>query len=86
MTAVLPLTEHVDFDDKDRVPDKVFGWTVATAATLVMVVLLGAALAMLYGGRLAFETFGWKFFINSEWDAVNKNFGALVPILGTLIS
>jgi phosphate transport system permease protein len=70
----------------DTAADKLFAWTVATAATVVMIILLSAALAMLWGGRLAFQTFGWHFFISSEWDAVGKHFGALVPILGTLIS
>lgn len=70
----------------DALADKAFGWTVSTAATIVMVLLVSATLAMLWGGRLALETFGWRFLINDEWDAVGKQFGALVPIVGTLVS
>ena len=39
---------------------------------------------MAWGGRLAFETFGWGFITSREWDAVGGHFGALVPIYGTL--
>ena len=66
--------------------DGIFRWLVAGAATLVLVVLGAAAAAMLWGGRLTFETFGWKFLFSSEWDAVNRQFGAVVPIYGTLVS
>jgi phosphate transport system permease protein len=70
----------------DRRADRGFHWLVAGAATLVLIVLGSAAAAMLWGGRLAFETFGWHFLISTEWDAVGKHFGAVVPIYGTLVS
>jgi len=41
---------------------------------------------MLWGGREAFATFGWPFIWSSDWDAVQKKFGALVPIYGTLVT
>ena len=41
---------------------------------------------MAWGGRLAFETFGWRFIIDRDWDAVGGHFGALVPIYGTLVT
>jgi phosphate transport system permease protein len=56
------------------------------AAILVLVVLGAAAASMLWGGRLAFETFGWHFIVSDEWDAVEHRFGAYVPIYGTLVS
>lgn len=58
----------------------------ASAAWLVLLVLLGAALSMAWGGRLAFHTFGWGFLTSTDWDAVQHKFGALVPIYGTLVS
>jgi len=86
MSAVISdpvINKHID---KDAGTDNIFRWGVASAAAFVMFILLAAALAMLWGGRLAFETFGWRFFTNTEWDAVGKNFGAAVPIIGTLVS
>ena len=41
---------------------------------------------MLWGGRLAFETFGWRFVTARTWDPVGRQFGALVPIYGTLVT
>ena len=41
---------------------------------------------MAWGGRLAFETFGWGFITSRDWDAVGGKFGALVPIYGTLVT
>src|SRR5438045_6325749 len=41
---------------------------------------------MAWGGRLAFETFGWRFITGRDWDAVAGNFGALVPIYGTIVT
>lgn len=66
--------------------DNLFRWLVAGAATLVLVMLGAAAASMLWGGWQAFDTFGWQFLVSSDWDAVNKHFGALVPIFGTLMS
>jgi phosphate transport system permease protein len=55
-------------------------------ALLVTVALLGTAVSMAWGGREAFATFGWKFLVSTDWDAVNHHFGALVPIVGTLVT
>jgi phosphate transport system permease protein len=66
--------------------DRLFRLVTAGAAWLVLIVLGGAAASMAWGGRLAFETFGWRFIIDRDWDAVGGHFGALVPIYGTLVT
>jgi phosphate transport system permease protein len=80
------IAEPIRLDRTDRRADQVFRFMVTGCAIVLLVSLLGAALAMLYGGREAFATFGWKFLWSSDWDAVQKHFGALVPIYGTLIT
>lgn len=55
-------------------------------AYLVLILLAGAAFSMFWGGRLAFQTFGFKFLYSAVWDPVTKQFGALVPIYGTIVS
>ena len=42
----------------------------AGAAWLVLHLLGAAAVSMAWGGRLAFETFGWRFITSRDWDAV----------------
>ena len=66
--------------------DRAFELATAGAAWLVLVLLGAAAASMAWGGRLAFETFGWSFVTSSDWDAVAGKFGALVPIYGTLVT
>ncbi|MEP6483384.1 MAG: phosphate ABC transporter permease subunit PstC [Rudaea sp.] len=71
---------------RDAVTDKLFKTIFASAGWLVLILLIGVAASMLWGGRLAFETFGWNFLISSDWDAVQHKFGALVPIYGTIVT
>jgi phosphate transport system permease protein len=66
--------------------DAAFRITLFCAAALVLLVLGAAASSMLWGGRLAFETFGWHFIVSDEWDPVGHRFGAFVPIYGTLVT
>jgi phosphate transport system permease protein len=66
--------------------DRLFRLVTAGAAWLVLIILGAAAASMAWGGRIAFETFGWGFITSSEWDAVAGKFGALVPIYGTLMT
>ena len=64
--------------------DRAFALAMAAAAAIVMLALAGAAASMLWGGREAFETFGWAFFTGDTWDPGARIFGALVAIAGTL--
>jgi phosphate transport system permease protein len=70
----------------DASADRIFRWIVAGAAWFVLVSLAAAALSMLWGGRLAFETFGLRFLYGTEWNAVTHQFAAFVPIYGTLVT
>jgi phosphate transport system permease protein len=71
---------------RDALSDGIFRGLFAGAGWLVLILLVGVAVSMLWGGREAFSTFGWRFLIDSDWDAVNHKFGALVPIYGTLVT
>jgi phosphate transport system permease protein len=71
---------------RDAAAERLFKGIVAGAGWLVLIVLIAAALSMLWGGREAFSTFGWSFLTSSEWDPVQHKFGALVPIYGTLVT
>ena len=66
--------------------DRAFELATAGAAWLVLILLGATAASMAWGGRLAFETFGWSFVTGRDWDAVGGRFGALVPIYGTLVT
>lgn len=66
--------------------DRAFRLVTGGAAWLVLLLLIAVAVSMAWGGRLAFETFGWRFITSTEWDVVNGQFGALVAITGTLVT
>jgi len=66
--------------------DRTFQLITAGAAWLVLLLLGGVALSMAWGGRLAFQTFGWHFVTGKDWDAVGGHFGAFIPIYGTLVT
>ena len=66
--------------------DRLFQAVTAASAWLVLLLLGGVAVSMGWGGRLAFETFGWHFITGKDWDVVGGKFGAFVPIYGTLVT
>ncbi|GAP65433.1 phosphate ABC transporter permease [Mizugakiibacter sediminis] len=71
---------------RDARHDRLFRYALMACALLVLAALLGAAASTAWGGRLAFETFGLRFLWSEAWDAVNGDFGALVPIYGTVVT
>lgn len=70
----------------DARADRLFRLSVAAAGFFVLISLIGAALTMAWGGRDAFDTFGWAFISSDNWDPGNLVFGGLAPIVGTLIT
>jgi phosphate transport system permease protein len=85
--ATIDVSESAPKLRKSGAPaDRTFQLITAGSAWFVLVLLGAIALSMAWGGRLAFETFGWHFITSSQWDAVGGHFGALVPIYGTLVT
>jgi phosphate transport system permease protein len=66
--------------------DRLFaGLTLATG--LFVLVLLGAIIISLFiGGLPSFRAFGLGFLFDTNWDPVQDQFGAGVPIYGTIIT
>jgi phosphate transport system permease protein len=59
----------------------------ATGSAFFVLFSLGAiAILMLYGGLPAFSKFGFGFLYRTTWDPVRQDFGAAVPIFGTLVT
>ncbi len=87
MNAVsVPLAITSTRDVKDARADRGFRWLVTGAGLLVLISLAAAAFSMLWGGRAAFAKFGIAFLWRDAWDPVVQDFGALVPIYGTLVT
>lgn len=56
----------------------------AAASIVLLIILVGWQLWKNSSG--AYEKFGWHFLVNSTWDPVQEDFGALPFIFGTFIS
>lgn len=66
--------------------DLVFEWMCRLSGVLVLV-LLGAIIIELFVGALpAFQQFGLGFVWTELWDPVAEQYGALVPLYGTVVT
>ena len=69
-----------------RWQDLLFEGTTRFFAVFVLVMLLGIILALTYAAIPAMQAFGPAFFVTNVWNPVTKQFGALAPIYGTLVT
>ncbi len=69
-----------------RIQDFFFHKTTMLFAASVLLVLVGIIISLIYGAAPAFQHFGAKFITTVEWDPVNEEFGALIAIVGTLVT
>jgi phosphate transport system permease protein len=67
--------------------DAVFAASARFSGIFVLVLLGAIILSLLAGGMLAFRSFGpLRFLVSDDWDPVQQKFGALVPIVGTIVT
>ncbi len=55
-------------------------------ALSVLLVLVGIIISLVIGAWPAFKEFGFAFITTVEWDPVNDKYGALIAIVGTLVT
>jgi phosphate transport system permease protein len=66
--------------------DKAFEWVTRAFAFLVFSLLLAILASLVVGSQMSLEKYGFSFIWSTDWDPVQENFGALVPIYGTLVT
>ncbi len=66
--------------------DPIFRALCISAASLLLLAIIGLLASLLYGGWPAFAKFGLKFFVSTEWNPVTDDYGGAGPIVGTLIT
>jgi len=64
--------------------DRFFHALMLFFASIVALSLGGILVSLFLESILAFKTFGMDFVIRTQWDPVNEEYGALVPIFGTI--
>lgn len=66
--------------------DRLFRWSTATLALMVIALLAGFAVVLTMQSRLSLVKFSFRFFTSSNWDPVNEQFGALPFVYGTVMT
>jgi len=69
-----------------NIGDALFALTARSSGVFVLL-LLGAIIVVLFiGGLGAFTKFGLGFLTSDNWDPVQHDFGAVVPVYGTVVT
>jgi phosphate transport system permease protein len=66
--------------------DRVFKWLTLTMALAVVMLMILVGWNLYLGSHLAIKKFGLHFLVNSTWDPVREEYGALPFIFGTFVS
>ncbi|MBK8570761.1 MAG: phosphate ABC transporter permease subunit PstC [Nitrosomonadales bacterium] len=56
------------------------------SAFAVLVLLVAIMVSLIIGSLPSIKAFGFRFLASAEWNPVTDEFGALVPIVGTLVT
>jgi phosphate transport system permease protein len=66
--------------------DGLFKYGTLTFGVIVLLILGGVIVSLIDGSWLALKTFGFGFFVTDAWNPVTEQFGAVVPVYGTLVT
>ena len=66
--------------------DSAFSGLTRVFAFLVFILLAAILFSLIYGSQETLSKYGLSFLWTNEWDPVQAEFGALVPIVGTLLT
>jgi len=66
--------------------DQLFRHATRAFAFLVLALLVAIIISLILGSLPALKAFGLKFLVTAHWNPVTEEFGALVPIVGTLVT
>jgi len=69
-----------------RWQDKFFELLTRFFALFVFSILAAILVSLFIGSSLTLQKYGTEFFLSPNWDPVQEEFGALVPIYGTLVT
>jgi phosphate transport system permease protein len=80
------LPRGVSLSPPSKAADTAFRLVTWLMAMMVLVLVVLVGWTLFHGSRLTIAQFGWHFFVHSNWDPVNNDFGALPFIFGTFVS
>lgn len=71
---------------RGQIADRIFSAVTHMSAAVVLLVIGAVLVTLVIGAWPAIRKFGFGFIGSSEWNPVTEQFGALVPIYGTLVT
>lgn len=80
------MISHKVQHKQQTVFDLLFRSLTRTCAFAVLMLLVAIIVSLVVGSLPAIHAFGFGFLTSSDWDPVNDQFGALIPIIGTLVT
>ena len=66
--------------------DPLFRATTRVAAVGLLGLVAAMVVLLVVAARPSIDAFGWRFLITDAWNPVTEQFGAVTPIVGTLLS
>jgi phosphate transport system permease protein len=85
--ATVAAAPHHDIVARSEgIGDRLFTGATLFFALFVLMALVAILAALAVASWPALEHFGWGFLTSSEWNPVTEQFGALSPIVGTLVT
>ena len=72
--------------NKNALMDALFKNLTRLFAFLVFILLAAILVSLIYGSRESLAKYGLSFLWLNDWDPVRQNYGAVVPIIGTLLT
>jgi phosphate transport system permease protein len=82
LNGALPASRAVH----GRWKDAAFAWLTRFFAFLVFSILAAILVSLVIGSSLSLQKYGISFIWRHDWDPVREEFGALVPIYGTVMT
>ncbi|MDD4928660.1 MAG: phosphate ABC transporter permease subunit PstC [Gallionella sp.] len=82
----MPMLLHEARLKRQSIFDTLFRNVTRLAAFGVLALLAAILFSLVMGSMPAIRAFGFGFLTSPDWDPVNDKFGALIPIIGTLIT
>ncbi len=86
MTASVTALSPARRPAKGASLDPLFKWVCWGAATALLTALTGVIVSLAIGGWPAFRKFGFAFFTTTTWNPVTDVYGALGPVVGTIVT
>lgn len=80
------MKNHTQTFNRNALYDALFKNTTRSFAFLVFILLAAIMASLIYGSRESIMEHGIAFLWTNEWDPVNNVYGALVPVVGTLLT